>query len=393
MEATVINWSMPARANAPRPIRRAGRSRVIALLAVALGTLACDETTSSQMMGPTFGQGAGQTGAVFTSTNTAAGNEIVAFSRAADGTLVETGRVPTGGTGTGSGLGSQGAVTLARNGQWLLVVNAGSNDVSLFSVDGDRITLRDHEPTGGTQPVSVAVNNDLVYVLNAGSDDLAGFRIRNGNLTPVANGTRALAGTGTGAAQVAINQRGDLLVVTERAANRIETFDIHADGTLGNARQIASVVATPFGFEFAKNGAVIVSEANGGMMNGGAVSSYDVDGALSVISGGVANLQTAPCWVVVSNDARFAYAANAGSASISAYAVGPRGEITLLDAAAGTLSAGPLDMGMSRNGRFLYTVSPNAGKVAAFAVGNDGGLTPLGEVGSLPASSYGLAAM
>src|SRR5436190_4108484 len=68
--------------------------------------------------------------AVFTITNAAAGNGVVSFARNADGTLTYVSTVPTGGTGTGANLGSQGAVALTENGRRLFVVNAGSNSIS-----------------------------------------------------------------------------------------------------------------------------------------------------------------------------------------------------------------------------------------------------------------------
>jgi 6-phosphogluconolactonase (cycloisomerase 2 family) len=97
--------------------------------------------------------------------------------------------------------------------------------------------------------------------------------------------------------------------------------------------------------------------------------------------------------VVVAPSHRFAYAANAGSASISSIGIAQDGSLTLLQAAAGTLSTGPLDMAFSRDGRFLYAVSPNAGTVTAFAVKSDGSLVNLGAAGTLPRSVYGLAAL
>jgi hypothetical protein len=52
-------------------------------------------------------------GTVYTQSNSPAGNAVLAFSRAGDGTLTAQGSYPTGGTGTGANLGSQGAVVLS----------------------------------------------------------------------------------------------------------------------------------------------------------------------------------------------------------------------------------------------------------------------------------------
>ena len=52
----------------------------------------------------------GDAGAVFALSNTPNGNAVLIWNRAADGTLTAAGSIPTGGSGTGAGLGSQGAL-------------------------------------------------------------------------------------------------------------------------------------------------------------------------------------------------------------------------------------------------------------------------------------------
>jgi hypothetical protein len=84
-------------------------------------------------------------GAVFTLTNDAQANAVIAFNRSGRGTLSHPRSFATGGRGTGAGLGSQGAIALSRNGRWLFAVNAGSNDVSVFSVRGTELRLA-HDP-------------------------------------------------------------------------------------------------------------------------------------------------------------------------------------------------------------------------------------------------------
>src|SRR5437588_6311915 len=118
---------------------------VIALAAAALA--ACEqnrgvtdpaaaavETSLQARHAEELGDGRDGARAVYTLTNQVAGNGVAVFTRAADGTLSAAGRVATGGTGTGAGLGSQGAVALSDDGRWLFAVNAGSHDVSVFSV-------------------------------------------------------------------------------------------------------------------------------------------------------------------------------------------------------------------------------------------------------------------
>ena len=77
----------------------------------------------------------GGPGAVYALTNSAQGNAVAVYDRAADGYLSSPRFYPTAGLGSGAGgLGSQGGVALTADGHVLLAVNAGSNTVSAFAV-------------------------------------------------------------------------------------------------------------------------------------------------------------------------------------------------------------------------------------------------------------------
>ena len=75
---------------------------------------------------------------------------------------------------------------MTDNGHWLLVVDAGSNEISVFKV-GSTLTLADKVYSEGTMPVSITIHDNLVYVLNAGgTPDIAGFYLsNNGKLFPI----------------------------------------------------------------------------------------------------------------------------------------------------------------------------------------------------------------
>src|SRR5688500_386307 len=83
----------------------------------------------------------GNRNAVYTITNAASGNAVLTFRRSPTGVLMPAGTFPTGGTGTGSGLGSGHSLVVSDNGRELVVVNAGSNSISAFRVDHDGLRL------------------------------------------------------------------------------------------------------------------------------------------------------------------------------------------------------------------------------------------------------------
>lgn len=339
------------------------------------------------------GAGAG-VGAVYSLTNTAAGNAVVVFQRAADGALTPAGAVPTGGTGTGAGLGSQGSVALSGNGRWLFAANAGSHDVTVFGVDHGGLDPVGRFPSGGSQPISLTTSGNIVYVLNAGgSGNIAGFSLSGaGALTPIAGSTQPLSGPAVGPAQVSFSSDGRWLVVAEKNSNLLTVYPVGLDGTAGAPTTFPSAGVTPFGFEFGLRNELFVSEA------GGTASSYQLgtDGGLSAVSPALNTTQGAPCWLVVTADGRFAYTANAASGSISALGVTSGGALSLIAAAAAAVPAGNLDLALSRDSRYLYQLTGVTGSgaraVAAFRVRADGSLQSLGMMQGMAASAAGLAA-
>ena len=363
-----------------RPVRLAVAT-VLGLLAVAIG--ASDARADSPR-------------AVYTLTNAAAGNAVKVFDRAGDGSLSADGQVATGGAGSGTGLGNQGALVL--DGHLLFAVNAGSDSISFLRVEGGGLELVDTVGSGGDLPISLTVHDDLLYVLNAGaSANISGFEVsRGGNLSPLAGSTRPLSGNAPGPAQISFDPAGETLVVTEKDTNLIDTYQVDpGTGLAGAPNTQASAGATPFGFAFDKRGHLIVSEAFGGATDQSAVSSYEVtDGVIDPISPSVRTTETAACWIVVTKNGRFAYTTNTGSGSISGYRVGRDGALSLLDGdgETGLTGPGPIDMALSGSSRFLYSLNSGDGTISGFRVRTDGGLGSIGGVGGLPGTASGLAA-
>jgi 6-phosphogluconolactonase len=337
--------------------------------------------------------------AVVTESNSAAGNEIVVYTRNHNGSISLMGSFSTGGLGSGAGLGSQGAVVLS--GKFIYAVNAGSADISVLRVDGSSLTLADKESSGGIHPVSLTVHHNLLYVLNAGGEgNITGFRINGGNgtLTQIPGSERPLSGPAAGPAQIEFSPDGRLLVVTEKVTNSIDTYSLNPDGTADGPVVEPSEGNTPFGFEFDNRGHLIVSDAYGGSAGAGAMSSYNVgSGGVNLITGPVTNGQTAPCWVTVTNNGRFTYTTNAGTGNISGYDVHPDGSITLFTDGGSTGSTGtgssPIDMALSNNSEYLYALGAGTHTISVFRIDNiTGALTSVQTVTGLPDFAAGLAA-
>ena len=324
-------------------------------------------------------------GHTYEATNNATGNAISVFDRYADGSLKAAEQVATGGLGAGASLNSQGGV--ARDGHVLFVVNAGDDSVSALAVTDHGLEPRDRIGTGGDFPVSVTVRDGVGYVLNQGSDSIRGFRYDSaGHLRSLPGSTRSLtpnpAGGAAGAAEVSFTPDGRTLVVTEKATNLIDTFNV-ADGYAGDAMPHPSAGTTPYGFAFDRRGHAIVSEAATG-----SASSYRVR-PFTAITKALSTTQRAACWVVVAGN--HAYVVNAASSSISSYRVARDGELTLVAAVAASTGAGPTDAAVSPDQRTM-SVRLGDGSVASFHIEDDGALT---AVGTAPptAAAFGIAGL
>ena len=346
-------------------------------------------------------------GTAYTMTNADDNNQIVVFSRDDNGLLGKVDMVSTGGKGSGGGidpLGSQGSLMLVdddghhgwrrhhgkhQGDEFLLAVNAGSNDVSVFRAGNYGIKLRDRAGSGGSFPVSLSVFGDTVYVLNNGAPaNITGFKLdRFGHIHAMSHSTRLLDDGSYG--QVAFDPRGKFLVITDKANNRLLVYRMHHNGIPSAAPVITpSSGAVPFGVDFDRKGHLLVVEAGAN-----AVSSYDIDhdGSLHLISASVPNGQAATCWIVVNHRGDI-ITTNPGTNSLSSYHIDAgTGMVTLFNGASGVGDA-PLDIDMSENGRFAYAVDPVNGGIDMFRIEQDGSLTGLGNVnGGLSIFAQGMA--
>jgi len=152
---------------------------------------------------------------------------------------------------------------------------------------------------------------------------ITGYRMSGqGELTPIPDSTRpVLGGSLSGCTQVSFNPAGDVLVVTEKTADVISTYTVGADGLATGPIRNDSSGLGPFGFTFTQTGRLLTSENFGGAALQGGAASYDVnrDGRLAPVSGTVRNGRSDTCWIVLTDNQRYAYTTNAMSNDSSSY--------------------------------------------------------------------------
>ncbi len=361
-------------------------------------------------------------------------NQVVAYSRGADGELVEIGVYDTGGVGENirnSGanpLASQDPLILSKDQRFLFAVNAGSESISSFRILDDfslepaSLGMSTLGASGSQNPVSLTVFEDILYVANSGNfvDEsgaeletlpadrnrtnagIIGFRIGDdGTLTELPGSE--LAGIGANAGSIEFSSNGEFLYVTERRTNNILQVSLTADYIplvydSGEAAvsEVPSITEQPFGTDLYPTGdfdILLVSEGNNGATGLSALSSYRIEdnGALTGISvsSGVEGDPlttgfTFGCWVefVETPNGDFAYVSNTPDGVITSYAVGDEGGLTVLESLAGSTGiegddtqngAGVLDAEITYP--FLYQVVNNDGRIAQFFINEDGTLT------------------
>jgi 6-phosphogluconolactonase (cycloisomerase 2 family) len=326
-------------------------------------------------------------GMVYTLSNASAGNQVLAFRRAANGGLTSAGAVASGGLGTGAPLASQGAVAMTADGRWLFAVNAGSDSISSFAVRPGGLALADTASSGGTTPVSLTVHGRLLYVLNqGGSGNISGFWVGpDGHLAPIPGSTRPLSSASASAEEVGFSPDGERLVVTEKATGLLDIYQVLDFGMVSGPASHPSNGAGPYGFTFTGRDELLVTEAGND-----SVSAYDLGWkSLTTISASVPSDGLAPCWIAATPDGRYAYAANAHVGTIAGYLIAPDGALTFL--AITSPAAYPL-LDLAVASRYLYALDDGDGQILGYQVMPDGSLDALGSATGLPTSAAGLAA-
>lgn len=344
----------------------------------------------------------------------------------------------------------------ANNGEGTYNQDCALGTITSFLVASDgTLTFADRVYSGGLFPNSLTVKangngGDALWVLNAGGPgicaiepNITGFSVNAAGqmqatraqsvldpgpssaisgvscLAASAEGFNALTGApaadfacglnppsfARSPAQVRFTPDGSELVVTVKGTNSIYVFPVDATGRTGSPTITQSPgpgLPSYFGFTFDKTGALLVTELFGTATSipaggRGAVSSFllGAGGSLNPISQDVSDGGTAACWIALEPTAgQYAFVSNNLSASISSYAVGRQGSVTLIAPRAASAS-GPNDLATAAEGgaSFLYVVEGGSGNVGAFQINlSSGSLTPLTAAGGLPPTAQGLAA-
>lgn len=335
--------------------------------------------------------------AFYTSSNAASQNQLIRYQMGSDGVYTETGRFDTGGTGTGRNLQAASSLALSDDRKWLVAVNAGSNQVSVFRLGRRRPRLTDIHDSGGTLPLSVALKGRYVYVLNSGSDQVASFRLtESGVLEALGDGSpRWLSSPNARATSLGVTSDGRQLVIAERGADRLTAFAIGRKGVLAQEAQTIQTVANlPYALSFLGKTVYTVFAGQGEGQTAVGAYRFDSKGVLLSLGEPVYSGQTAGCWSALSPRRRLLYAANAGSHSLTGLQILRDGRINLLNSDGVSTDTGPnnhpRDMTFSKDGETLSVILSGEHAMGLFRVGLHGQLNLQQTVGGIPDAAAGL---
>jgi hypothetical protein len=326
-----------------------------------------------------------QGGAVFVQTDNLTANTVVAYKRSAKGRLTKAGVYKTGGVGgqlAGSKvdfLASQGSLAMDAEAGTLFAVNAGSNTITEFAVDGTKLTREAIVPSGGEFPASLAVSGESLYVLNArGGGSIQGYSLKSGKPKLMTGWNRKL-GLDPAATpefthtpgQVAFTPDGSKLIVTTKGnTSSIDVFAVK-NGAVAQTPVVTSLPeAVPFAVNFDPAGNLLVAEAGPN-----AIASFKIapSGSLTPLGAAVPTGQEATCWITQVGN--IAFLSNAASGTVSAFGV-KGAALTAL----GNTPTSPGTVDSAAAGTYLYVQTGGEGVVDEFSVGTGGKLTPIGKV-------------
>jgi hypothetical protein len=342
---------------------------------------------------------AASSAAAYFMTNDPNGNFVIASTIAEDGTVDPVVAVATGGIGASGKVETPGPDplftqdSLKVGGNFLFVVNPGSNTLSMFNIDPANPT--DFRlaglpvDTSGEFPVSVAFDPSTNHtcVVNGGAVNTVSCFSANAQtgLTPLKNTIRSLGlnqttpatGPAGTVSDIVFNANGSKLIVSVKGvpptAGILATFDVAADGSLSEnftASTPAEGGLLPFSLTpIPGKDAVLATDAAIGFATFDFSQGNKATSAVVPIQG-----QKATCWSSFSNQTQSFFLTDIGTSTVT--------EVSVNDKLAGSIvkqyplaaDSGTIDNAVATIGRkdFLYVLAPNKTSIDVLSLPSQG---------------------
>lgn len=315
---------------------------------------------------------------VYTMTNNTASNAVLAFKRAADGSLTVAGTYKTGGKGIAGDIDDQHS--LRTSGDFIFAANPGSNDISVFKKAMKGLEKVGQYPSGGLNPVSIAISGSTLVVANQavkeGTPNLATFKIGQDGSLKMMGMMKSNFKDGAGPADVDFAPDGKMLAVTygyqAENTSMVATFNLDDKGMLSKLSEAAAY--GPVGLSWNPNGNRIYVST----FRSASILSFEVGQNGKLMEPQMLkDTEAAACWTLVNAAGDRLYVANFVSNSISIYSLDEKGDAKFMSAIKRPTVSGndTKDLALSEDGKFLYVLGSTSKRIDAFKVGEDGGLS------------------
>ncbi len=277
------------------------------------------------------GVGCGNTSSHYVYATMPAANELAAFREDPNsGVLTELAGSPyTVGDGVRS-------IVIHPSGQFMYAVNPGiaannENDISLFDIasDGEVTEIFPRTPLGSTVSLPQLLVMDpagaYLYVMNAGSDNISIFSIDSstGGLTQVPNSPVSLGQITP--LNMQVTPDGNFLYVTTvgtQITGEIVGYSLNA-GQLTLIGVTQSDGLNPAGLVIDPKGAYLYAGNNAASSSSISIFSIGSNGALTEVPGSPLNDSgySSPIWMTFDPNGQYLYVANEASNNVTAYSI------------------------------------------------------------------------
>jgi 6-phosphogluconolactonase len=309
-------------------------------------------------------------------------NEVFQFQLHADGSIAPL-NAPTAGVGS-----SPVSILIHPSGLFAYIANFAGNNVTLLSVNKGNGELTVPASTNpippptppnifntGTGPIALAISpgGTFLFVLDQGSNDITVFTVDpgTGNLSPVKGSPFA---SGCSGSSLAVTPKGDLLFVACPALGVVNALSISSTGVLGTATPLLSGAGAAPSFVLVNPSGrfLYVADPPGNRVWGLALQG---NGTANAISGSPFAAGAQPVAMTTNPQGSLLYVGNHGSNNVSAFV------IDATTGALGAVSGSPFPTGgkgpsfLAASATSLYVTDQVTNDVAAFSIGSNGGLT------------------
>ncbi|KAJ7843826.1 hypothetical protein B0H13DRAFT_2209663 [Mycena leptocephala] len=388
-------------------------STLLVLLSAMSSTVMSSSLPTWMSMAPAGFHQANTVGAAYFMTNEPTGNYLVSSTIGSDGKLalyeaVHTEGVRAHGLPAPPGLDplfSQGSVGVSPSKRFVANVNAGSNTVSVSSIDllnpGRLSMIGKPVSSGGEFPTSLAINKagTRVCVVNAGKVNGVScykFDLWEG-LIPLKNTIRSLGlnqtipatGPPSTPSQIIFSQDEKQLIVSVKAGFLV-VWDINADGSLSTNLWTVGGGVLPFSLNHipGKNALVVADPGVGYNIFNLDSNARTAGVSVPIPRSGLTILypdpdpcpslpipnQRANCWSVYSKQSGNFYIIDVGASTFTEVHVTSSLNSTIVKATIQRGPAGPIDSDVATIGKndFIYSLAANATGLAMLTVNGPG---------------------